>query len=78
MWAPQRLVAELDGHATHRTAGAYERDRARDRSLSAAGWRVVRITWSQLNTDAEAVAADLRSLLGVEGQPKSYSARSLP
>ena len=68
VWAPQRLVAELDGHATHRTAGAYERDRARDRALSAAGWRVVRITWRQLSADAAALAADLRALLGVEGQ----------
>ena len=68
VWAPQRLVAELDGHATHRTAGAYERDRARDRALSAAGWRVVRITWRQLSADAAALAADLRALLGVERQ----------
>jgi len=60
----QRLVAELDGHASHGTSAAYERDRARDRVLNAAEWRVVRITWRQLHREPEAVAADLRALLG--------------
>lgn len=67
LWRPQRLVVELDGHATHRMATAYERDRERDRALSAAGWRVVRITWRQLHQDAVAVAADLRALLARPG-----------
>ena len=47
------LIAELDGRAVHGTARAFERDRARDRALSAAGWRVVRITWRQLSEEAE-------------------------
>ena len=62
-WRARSLIAELDGHAFHATTAAYERDRARDRALSVAGWRVVRITWRQLHHDAVALAADLRSLL---------------
>jgi hypothetical protein len=45
VWRRARLIAELDGRAVHGTASAFERDRARDRALNAAGWRVVRITW---------------------------------
>jgi hypothetical protein len=64
LWERQRVIAELDGHASHGTTAAYERDRARDRALSAAGWRVVRITWRQLHDDGAAVARDLDALLG--------------
>jgi very-short-patch-repair endonuclease len=62
-WPVQSLIAELDGHAFHVTTAAYERDRARDRALSVAGWRVVRITWRQLRDDAVGLAVDMRRLL---------------
>jgi hypothetical protein len=64
VWRSRRVAAELDGHAAHRTAAAYERDRLRDRELHAAGWRVIRITWRQLDDDPIALAADLRRMLG--------------
>jgi len=67
VWLPQRMIAELDGHAFHATAAAFERDRSRDRVLQAAGWRVVRITWRQLHDDTAAVVADLCGLLGADG-----------
>ncbi len=54
-----RLIAELDGRSVHGTAAAFERDRARDRSLNVAGWRVVRITWRQLTDEARELAQDL-------------------
>lgn len=63
LWTKQRLVAELDGRAVHRTRKAFEEDRERDRLLQVDGWRVVRITWRQLRDDAPAVVADLRRLL---------------
>jgi very-short-patch-repair endonuclease/predicted transcriptional regulator of viral defense system len=69
VWLPQRMIAELDGHAFHTTAAAFERDRCRDRALQAAGWRVVRITWRQLHDDSAAVVADLRGLLGADVYP---------
>lgn len=62
-WRDQRLIVELDGHATHHTREAYESDRARDRVLTAAGWRVIRITWRQLHADRKALAKDLRAAL---------------
>ena len=63
VWRSQRLMLELDDHTTHRTRYAYERDRARDRALVAAGWRVIRLTWRQLRDEPEAVVADLRASL---------------
>ncbi|HET8863047.1 MAG TPA: type IV toxin-antitoxin system AbiEi family antitoxin domain-containing protein [Solirubrobacterales bacterium] len=62
LWREQRLIVELDGGQAHRTRVAFESDRERDRRLQAAGWRVIRITWRQLD-DPAAVLADLRRLL---------------
>jgi very-short-patch-repair endonuclease len=64
VWRRSKLIVELDGHASHGTAAAFERDRARDRALNTAGWRVLRITWRQLHDEAKRIAADLRTLLG--------------
>jgi hypothetical protein len=63
LWRAQGFVVELDGRATHDTRLAFEADRARDRILQAAGFRVIRITWRQLHESPAAVAADLRALL---------------
>lgn len=73
-WPDHGLIAELDG-AAHRTAAAFERDRARDRTLQLHGWRVIRVTWRQLHGDAEAVFADLRELLGATA-PRHARARA--
>jgi uncharacterized protein DUF559 len=63
VWHEQRLIVELDGYGTHRTRAAYEGDRARDRALVAAGWRVIRVTWRQLRDEPELLARDLRAAL---------------
>ena len=44
VWAEEGVIAELDTYATHGSRIAFETDRARDRRLAAAGWRVVRLT----------------------------------
>jgi hypothetical protein len=67
LWRDARLIVELDGRATHATTAAFERDRARDRSLHVAGWRVVRVTWRQLHADGAALGRDLRALLSRPG-----------
>jgi hypothetical protein len=63
-WPEQRLIVECDGFASHGTRKAFEADRARDRALQVAGWRVVRITWRQLTNDADVIARQLAALLG--------------
>lgn len=66
VWPEQRLIVELDGRAVHSTAAAFELDRARDRRLAAAGWRVIRVTSRQLDDTPDELEADLRRLLGLE------------
>lgn len=62
LWSDQRLIVELDGGEAHRTRVAFETDRERDRRLQVAGWRVLRVTWHQLDEPTR-LLADLRSLL---------------
>jgi Protein of unknown function (DUF559) len=62
LWRKQRLIVELDGGQSHETRAAFEADRERDRRLQVAGWRVVRVTWHQLD-DPHAVLTDLRHFL---------------
>jgi len=64
MWRDRGLILELDGHAFHKARRDFERDRARDRALQTAGWKVLRVTWRQLHDDPDGLAADLRRLLG--------------
>jgi very-short-patch-repair endonuclease len=67
-WTNERLVVELDGFETHGTRAAFERDRARDRGLTVAGWRVARVTKRQLDNAPEELAAELRALLNAEAR----------
>jgi very-short-patch-repair endonuclease len=64
LWVRQRVALELDGRRAHDTAAAFERDRERDRRLQARGWRVVRVTWRQMDERPRAVIDDLRHMLG--------------
>ncbi|HEY8584088.1 MAG TPA: type IV toxin-antitoxin system AbiEi family antitoxin domain-containing protein [Capillimicrobium sp.] len=68
-WPAERLVAELDTPDFHGTRAAFERDRARDAQLTAARWRVIRLTGERLRQEPEAVAAQLRALLRPPGGP---------
>jgi very-short-patch-repair endonuclease len=69
IWPQARLIVETDGWAAHRTRTAFERDRLRDATLEAAGWRVIRITWRRLVREPELVAAQLARLLGLQPSP---------
>ncbi len=62
-WREQRLIVETDGHATHGTRAAFERDRARDARLTMLGYRVVRFTHRQLLYERERVASTISALL---------------
>jgi very-short-patch-repair endonuclease len=50
-WPAQRLIVETDSDRYHRTRKGFESDRRRDQRLVLAGWRVIRITWRQLEED---------------------------
>jgi hypothetical protein len=67
VWSEQQLIVELDSRGFHDTRAAFERDRERDRILSAAGWLVVRVTWRQLHLDRSGVQRDLATLLRRRG-----------
>jgi hypothetical protein len=62
-WPEQRLVVELDGFAFHGHRAAFERDRARDAALQAAGYSVVRVTYQRLVAEPSRIAEELRLLL---------------
>jgi len=62
MWREQRLIVELDGRDAHEAHVAFESDRERDRRLQVAGWRVIRVTWRQLD-DPAPLMTDLNRLL---------------
>jgi very-short-patch-repair endonuclease len=70
-WPSHRLIVELDGRDYHDTPEAFEEDRALDRRLEAAGWRVIRVTWLQLTETPAEVAADLHRLLTTAPAPAS-------
>jgi hypothetical protein len=63
VWRRQLVAVELDGHSTHQTTEAFERDRQRDRILQVSGWRPIRITSRQLQAEPATLVADLRTLL---------------
>jgi very-short-patch-repair endonuclease len=66
VWRDARLVVELDGRDTHGTVAAFERDRERDRVLSVAAWRPVRITYRQMRDTPRAVVDDVRRLRALD------------
>jgi very-short-patch-repair endonuclease len=50
-WRQEQFVVEIDGFAFHGTADRFESDRRRDAVLAAAGVRVMRVTWRQLERE---------------------------
>jgi very-short-patch-repair endonuclease len=63
-WVGTGQIVELDGWESHGTRSAFQDDRERDRKLKVAGYSVTHITWNQLRDEPEAIASDLRALLG--------------
>jgi very-short-patch-repair endonuclease len=62
-WPSARLAVELDSVEFHMHRAAFERDRARDAALQAAGYRTVRVTDRRLRQDPGRLAGELRQLL---------------
>jgi Transcriptional regulator, AbiEi antitoxin/Protein of unknown function (DUF559) len=59
-WPRHLVVVELDGFAYHRHRAAFERDRARDAAMQAAGYRVIRLTYRRLEQEPAHVATELK------------------
>ena len=51
-WPAAKLVVEADSFEFHGHRAAFERDRARDAAMQAAGYRVIRLTHRRLEGDA--------------------------
>lgn len=59
-----KLAIEADGRDWHYGHARWEQDLRRRSRLSAAGWRVIHITWQRLKEDPEGVVAEItRALL---------------
>jgi very-short-patch-repair endonuclease len=63
VWHERMLVVETDGEEAHATRSAFQRDRWRDQLLQAAGYRVMRVTWRQLEREPEQVVSRICSAL---------------
>ncbi len=64
LWKEERVVVELDSRSVHGTKKRFESDRQRDRILVAEGYRIVHVTWRQLQKEPGAIVADLKAALG--------------
>jgi Protein of unknown function (DUF559) len=73
-WPDRKVVVETDGRKTHGTNQAFESDRRRDQRLIAAGWRVIRTTWRQINHRPHELKPVLLRLLG----PASANGKDSP
>lgn len=63
LWRREKLVVEVDGFEYHSSRRRFEGDRRRDGDLTAAGFRVVRVTWRHLVDDRDATVARLAGAL---------------
>ena len=69
LWLRQRHIVELDSWQAHNTRATFADDRLRDRRLHAAGYAITRLTWTQLDLEPTAIAADLRTVLTHPSSP---------
>jgi len=58
-----RVVVELDGRAYHSEERAFQADRTRDRALAAAGYSVLRYTYSDVMNSPQMLVAEVQSAL---------------
>lgn len=63
-WPEAKVAVEVDGREFHTGSDAFESDRERLRHLTAAGWKVLPVTWSVLTRTPASFLSELHSLLG--------------
>jgi very-short-patch-repair endonuclease len=64
LWRDRALVVETDGYRYHRGRAAFEYDHRRQACLIAAGFEVIRFTWSQVVDEPREVIGAVRARLG--------------
>lgn len=75
-WPDELVDLELDGYAFHSTRAQLQSDKARDRTLSWMGWRVLRFTWDDCKNHRERVVRELRdNLLQRRALPQRLTSR---
>lgn len=62
-WPAHRLIVEMDSWEFHSHRAAFESDRARDAKMQTEGYRVIRLTHRQLETEAPRISTQLHKLL---------------
>ena len=63
LFREQRVIVELDGYEFHGTRQSFEKDRERDATTLAAGFRTIRITWERLTQAADKEAERIKAIL---------------
>jgi hypothetical protein len=63
LWRDQALVVETDGYRYHSGRAAFEHDHRRQAHLVAAGFHVLRFTWTQVTDEPQDVIAAVRTRL---------------
>ncbi len=63
LFRSERVIVEVDGYAYHGTRKRFVDDRRRDAELSAMGYLVVRLSWSDLHEGCGAAMSRLRRTL---------------
>jgi very-short-patch-repair endonuclease len=76
-WPSHRLVVEMDSWEFHSHRAAFERDRARDAKMQAAGYRVIRLTHRRLHDEPASVARELQAML-TSAPPAGGTAAGVP
>ena len=64
LWRDARVVVETDGFGPHRSRRAFDGDRDRDGELTAAGYRVSRVTWRGMTENPGKILQRLVKMLG--------------
>jgi very-short-patch-repair endonuclease len=76
LWPTERVVVEVDGHESHGTRAAFERDRDRDTRLAVEGYVVLRFTWRDLSVRPSVVRDRVRHVLDSRSPSSGATYRS--
>ena len=71
LWREQRLIVEVDGWEFHRGRVKFEHDHARDATLIAQGWIVIRFTAEQVNREPYGVIAQIAAALAQSARQRA-------